>query len=156
MPGNKSIPKEKPQRFVDLIKQNTAHKVIINDEADRILSDLNSHIISEGLDRVELKNEGFEFEFTGEVKLKNGWLQCLATLKRENDVTIEPSGSFFGSPLDLLIYCLRYDYTAQFMGINQTGGIDGSVRDAKFTIIVGVDTETCEAQLEGFKLNRQG
>ncbi|KAF2887091.1 hypothetical protein ILUMI_19082 [Ignelater luminosus] len=112
-----------------------------------------------------MEDEGFEFEFrwflityTGKMKLENGWLQGLATLERVDDCTIEPSGKKMLLKLSLTFTDLlfNYEYTAKLMGIGPKGGIDGSLRDAKFTITVSVDTETCEAQLEEYKLNRQG
>ncbi|KAF2889627.1 hypothetical protein ILUMI_16546 [Ignelater luminosus] len=112
-----------------------------------------------------MEDQGFEFKFrwllityTGKMKLENGWMQGLATLERVDDCSIEPSGKKMLLKLSLTFTDLlfNYDYTAKLMGIGPKGGIDGSLRNAKFTIIVSIDTDTCEAQLEEYKLNRQG
>jgi len=138
---------------------------IVNDYADKILTNVQNLMVTKGFDPMQLPDVRTGFwkvilfiNYTGEISLTKGWLQDAATVYRGGDavVTYHPSTHKLevSVPLAFKDLMFNFDYSATFMHLGPRGGVEGKVSKVKIDFVLGIDFAGYNASIEEFNIDR--
>ncbi|CAH1368577.1 unnamed protein product [Tenebrio molitor] len=141
-------------------KSRSGTEANLNDFADKLFANLQSWMIHNAFDPVELPDMRAGIHNLGEIKLNYGWLLDLSTIHRGGDVLLSYSHNTkyitANVPISFNDLEFTYDYSAKILGMGPTGGIVGKVTNVQVEVVIGFNIETLRASLDEFYIVKAG